>query len=105
MPQMPVTISTALMCPHGGTVTLASSNARISARGELLLLASDICPIAACVNQPPCDQVLWTQNPRVIAGGQPTVWFGQAPPGTCLAAGVPQGPVTVIPVPKSVSEV
>lgn len=107
MPRAPILLTTLLMCPHGGMVKVATSaNARVRLYGAPLLLASDFssAQIAGCANQPPCVQVLWLGNPKVLICGEKSAW---APPaGVCMGAG-PQGMVQVIQVlePMPVSSV
>jgi hypothetical protein len=55
--------SSILMCPHGGTVSAISSNARTKAAGDFILRSSDTFLIAGCpfnlVVPHPCVQVQW----------------------------------------------
>jgi len=63
------------MCPHGGTVTIASSNTRAKA-GDFLARSSDTFTIAGCpftlpgVGSHPCVRVQWVKSAlRCQAGG------------------------------------
>ena len=65
MPNL-LTVSSSLMCPHGGTVSAISSNARASAAGDFILRASDTftiagCPINIAGGPHPCVTVQWVQ--------------------------------------------
>jgi hypothetical protein len=94
--------SASLQCPHGGKVTIVSSNTRAKADGQTLALASDTFTIAGCgFTQPgpkpsPCVRVQWTvPDTRVKVGGMPTL--SKSSIGLCISAeSVPQGPVTIV---------
>lgn len=98
-------VASSLQCPHGGTVTIASSNARTSAAGSPLALATDAFTIAGCPFQipvgtgsvpSPCVRVQWIlPDVRDRTGAGPGLTQGSA--GLCLAATqVPQGAVVVV---------
>jgi hypothetical protein len=58
--------SSVLMCPHGGTVSVVTSNARVKAGGDYLVRSSDTFLIAGCpfilgLVPHPCVQVQWVQ--------------------------------------------
>lgn len=99
-----LTTASALQCPHGGSVTIASTNTKVSA-GAPLALASDTFTIAGCPFQipvgtgtvpHPCVKVQWVKtNAKATVGGTPTL--SQDSQGLCLAADqVPQGPVSIV---------
>lgn len=59
--------SSLLMCPHGGTVNIITSNTRAQAAGDFVLRASDTfiiagCPFVVGVAPHPCVQVQWVQS-------------------------------------------
>lgn len=62
-----LTTSSVMMCPHGGTINVSTSNTRAKAGGDFLLRASDTSTIAGCpfvipgVGPHPCVQVQWVQ--------------------------------------------
>lgn len=61
-----VTTASVLMCPHGGQVTIVSSNARTKAAGSFVARASDSFTIAGCpfvigVVPHPCVLIHWAQ--------------------------------------------
>ena len=98
-----LTTASTLQCPHGGSVTIASTNTKVSA-GAPLALATDTFTIAGCPFQipvgtgtvpHPCVQVKWTKtNMTVKVNGQATL--SQDSIGLCLAADqAPQGPVSI----------
>ena len=56
--------SSVLLCPHGGTVSVVTSNTRVSAGGDLAVRASDTFLIAGCpfilgLVPHPCVEVQW----------------------------------------------
>lgn len=99
-----LTTASSLQCPHGGTVTIASTNTSAQATAALAL-AGDTFTIAGCPFQipigagtvpHPCVRVQWIKpNLRTTVNGAPTL--AQDSVGLCLAADqVPQGPVSVV---------
>jgi uncharacterized Zn-binding protein involved in type VI secretion len=59
--------ATTMMCPHGGTVSVVTSNTKTKAGGSYVLRSSDTFTIAGCplnvASQPhPCVQVRWVQT-------------------------------------------
>lgn len=99
-----LTISSSLQCPHGGTVSIVSTNTNAKAT-DALVLASDTFTIAGCPFQipigtgtvpHPCVKVQWTKtNLMTTVNGTPTL--AQDSVGLCLAADqVPQGPVSIV---------
>lgn len=101
MPNL-LTIASTLMCPHGGTVQITSSNTRVKAGGDFLARSSDTFIIAGCpftLPGPvpsPCVQVQWVQT------AQESQTMGdfnltEASVGLCLAATqAPQGTVLIV---------
>jgi hypothetical protein len=100
MPGQSLTVASTLMCPHGGTALIVTTNSRASA-GALLATASDSVTIAGCPftlpgpAPSPCVTVQWVvPEMRVKIGGAPGLDTSSV--GLCLsAAGAPQGPVIV----------
>jgi len=87
------------MCPHGGTVSAASSNSKAKA-GDFLLRPSDTFTIAGCAlnisGAPhPCVRVQWVVNAlRSKAAGDFTLTTDSV--GLCLAGDqAPQGTVLI----------
>lgn len=99
-----VTLTSTLMCPHGGKVQIISNNTRGRADGAFLATVADTfivngCPfqIPAVVPIPsPCVTVRWlVPATRVKVNGSPTL--SRSSVGLCLsAAQVPQGPVMIV---------
>ena len=99
-----LTTASSLQCPHGGMVTIASTNTSVQATAALAL-SSDTFSIAGCPFQipvgsgtvpHPCVSVQWTKpNVQTTVNGTPTL--AQDSVGLCLAADqAPQGPVSVV---------
>jgi hypothetical protein len=95
-----LTVNDVMMCPHGGSVSLASSQAAVKARRGQVLRASDTFAIVGCafnigVSPHPCTTVSW-QNPAqsVKAGGEAVLTSASV--GICKAADqAPQGTVLI----------
>ena len=95
-----LTTAARLSCPHGGTVTILSSNVRADA-GAAIARASDTFTVAGCAftlpgpKPSPCVRVQWlVPDARVQAAGAPTLSRDSI--GLCLSAdSIPQGMVTV----------
>ena len=92
--------SSLLMCPHGGTVTAATSNTQAKAGGDFLLRSSDTftikgCPLNVSGAPHPCMQVQWMESDlRSKAAGDFTL--SQDSVGMCVAADqAPQGTVLI----------
>lgn len=107
-----LTTSATLQCPHGGTVSIISSNARVKAGGVPLALATDTFTIAGCPFQipvgvgtvpSPCVRVQWlVTNLKSQVNAMPTL--STASSGLCLAATqIPQGPVVIMQTQTQVS--
>ncbi|MDT7543562.1 MAG: hypothetical protein QOE33_3466 [Acidobacteriota bacterium] len=91
--------SSVMMCPHGGTVSIVSSNTRVQA-GAYVVRPSDTFMIAGCplnvAGAPhPCVRVQWVVAAmRSKAAGDATLT--NASVGLCLAAdGAAQGTVLI----------
>lgn len=106
-----LTTTSSLRCPHGGTVSITSSNRRVTS-GTPLALATDTFTIAGCPFQipvgvgtvpHPCVRVHWIKvDAKTQVGGVPTV--SQDSAGICLAADqAPQGPVSIVSTPAQAS--
>jgi len=58
--------SSIMLCPHGGTVSVISSNTKTKAGGDFALRSSDTFMIAGCSFTPssphPCIRVQWVQT-------------------------------------------
>jgi hypothetical protein len=59
-----LTASSVLMCPHGGTVQIVSTDTRVKAGGDFVLRSSDTfvvvgCPLTLGTVYHPCATVNW----------------------------------------------
>jgi hypothetical protein len=95
-----LTTADVMMCPHGGTVTLASSQSKVSAGGATVLRPGDTFTVAGCAfstpgGPHPCVVVEW-QNPSQRASVVSQKVLTTASIGLCKAADqAPQGTVLI----------
>jgi hypothetical protein len=88
------------VCPHGGTVTVVTTDVRVLAGDLPVALAGDQYLVAGCplagTGTPPCVKVQWLVPAlRTFVDGQPAVLNTST--GLCLsAAGAPTGPPLVL---------
>lgn len=102
MPGFLVHVGASAICPHGGQVSVVSTNVRVKAGGQPVATLADTYPIAGCAftvpgpKPQPCVKVQWlTPAARVLIGGQPAIL--QASNGLCLSAEqIPGGPPNVV---------
>lgn len=94
-----VEVRSSLMCPHGGSIRISSTNTRVTAT-NFLALQSDVFTVTGClfvagIIPSPCVLVQWAcPDARVTVNGTPTL--SQSSVGLCLNAfGLPQGPAVV----------
>jgi hypothetical protein len=100
MPQL-LTKASTLLCPHGGTVSVTTSNTRTSADGARIVRASDTFTIAGCPftvpsGSHPCVKVQWVQTAQAsrVLGDQTLT---DVSVGLCKAADeAVQGTVQII---------
>jgi hypothetical protein len=91
-----LTVNDVIMCPHGGTVTLSSSQSRASAGGGLILRPGDTFTVTGCAltipsGPHPCVVVEW-QNPSAKAKAGGTGVLTTSSIGICKAGDqAPQG--------------
>jgi hypothetical protein len=90
-----------ILCPHGGTATVVSTDTQASINGPMVLLQTDAMIIAGCVFNvlgvpSPCVTIQWVVAAlQVTVNGIPVL--NESSVGLCLnALGVPQGPAIVI---------
>jgi hypothetical protein len=94
-----VTAASVAMCPHGGPVSIISSDARVLASGAPVATIADQFMVAGCaftIPPPlPCLMIQWLMGAtRVLVNGIPPVL--QTSTGLCIsAAGSPNGPPVV----------
>jgi uncharacterized Zn-binding protein involved in type VI secretion len=92
------------MCPHGGQVSVVSTNTRVKVMGQPVAVIGDTYTIAGCPFQipgtppkpQPCIKVQWiVPAMRVKVMGKQVLL--KASTGLCLSAEqIPQGPPNVI---------
>lgn len=95
------TLASVMTCPHGGSVSVVSSNTRVLVGGQPALTFADFGAIAGCAftlpggAPSPCVTTQWlTPSARVLINGQPALL--QTTQALCKAATqAPQGPAIV----------
>jgi hypothetical protein len=103
MPGQVLHLGAAVVCPHGGHVSVVAPNTRTRVNGNPTLQISDLCLVTGCPATPrPCYQVTWSAPAtRVLVSGQPVLTSASV--GQCLSAdGVPQGRAMVASVQQRV---
>ena len=101
MPGPLLTTQSQIQCPHGGMVTLVTSNVAVTAGGGQVLLESDVHPVAGCPftigpKPSPCVRVEWTAGAArsTVGGVKPLV---QSSIGLCYSPeSAPQGVALVV---------
>lgn len=102
MPGFLFHVGASAMCPHGGQVSVVSSNTRVVVNGTPVATLGDQFMVAGCAfsvpgpKPQPCIKVQWlVAATRVLVNGQPAIL--QTSVGLCQSAEqIPQGPPTVI---------
>lgn len=96
-----LTTGDVMMCPHGGTVSLSSSQSKVTAGGAAALRASDTFSVAGCAftlpsgNPHPCMTVEW-QSPSQTTSAASDKVLTTASVGMCKAGDqAPQGTVLI----------
>lgn len=94
-----LTVSSVIMCPHGGTVSVISTNTRAQAVGGYILRPSDVFTVAGCglssSGGPFCATVQWiVAGLRGKAAGD-RVLTTDSVGLCCSAAGTPLGSAVV----------
>ena len=93
------------ICPHGGQISVVSTNTRVKATGQYVAVMGDTYTVAGCPFQvpagpatkpQPCVKVQWiVPAMRVKVMGKQVLLKGSS--GICLSAEqIPQGPPNVI---------
>ena len=82
--------STQMMCPHGGSVTIATTNTQAKGGGDFLVRSSDTFTIAGCTLNVagvlhPCVQVQWVQ-PDTASKAAGDFTLSESSVGLCAAA-------------------
>src|SRR5690348_11461371 len=100
MPGLLVHVGAPGICPHGGQISVISSNTRVFVQGAQVATLADNYPIAGCLFQiptpvgpkpQPCVRVQWlVPATRVFVNGAPAIL--QISTGLCLSVEqIPQG--------------
>jgi hypothetical protein len=90
------------ICPHGGQVSIASTNTRVFVGRQLVATQSDTFTVSGCTftvppgKPQPCVMVKWlVAASRIMVGGKPAVLQNSI--GLCQSAEqIPQGPPNVV---------
>ena len=78
-------VGAAAMCPHGGQVSVVSTNSRVLAGGQPVATLNDTYLIAGCAftvgtKPQPCVKIQWlTPATRVRVSQQPVIAIGKPP--------------------------
>lgn len=100
MPGFLLHVGAVAMCPHGGQMSIISSNTRVLVGGQPVATLADTYMIAGCaftIPPPqPCVMVKWlSQATRVLVSGTPVILQNSV--GLCQSAGqIPAGPPNVV---------
>ncbi len=94
-----LTVDSVMMCPHGGTVQVITSNSQVQAGGGYMLRASDTFTIVGCpftLPPPhPCVSVQWVQ-PAAHSQVAGDFTLTEESVGLCVAGDqAPQGTVLI----------
>ena len=88
-------VQSSVQCPHGGTVQLITTNARVKADGAFVLVVGDTAVVAGCaftigVKPSPCVLVQWIVGAGLAKAG--TAVLNESAIGLCQSPeGAPQG--------------
>jgi hypothetical protein len=102
MPGHFLTTASTIMCPHGGSAILQTSNTVVKAEGAPVLLETDIHPVAGCPftlpgpKPSPCVRIEWSAGTtKVKVGGTPALVRSSV--GRCISPeGAPQGVAVIV---------
>ena len=101
-------IQSVVQCPHGGTVQLVTTNARVKAGGDFALIVGDTSVVAGCSfmigpKPSPCVLVQWVSGAGRVVAGTPVL--NQQAIGICQSPeGAPQGIAMISNTQSKVSE-
>jgi hypothetical protein len=90
-----------IQCPHGGTVTVVTTNTKVKVGGNFAILKSDVMTVAGCAftlpgpKPSPCLTVEWSAEAQKVKVDGTAVLL-QTSVGLCKSPdGAPQGPALV----------
>jgi uncharacterized Zn-binding protein involved in type VI secretion len=101
MPGPLVHVGASAICPHGGQVTIISTNARVLVSGQPVATIADTFLVVGCAfavgpKPQPCVKVQWlVPAARVLVNGQPAILQTSTGLGQS-AEQIPQGPAIVV---------
>jgi hypothetical protein len=108
MPGRVMTTGSQIKCPHGGSATLTTANAKAAAASGKALLASDVHTVAGCAftigpKASPCIRIQWSAGAvKLKVGGTPVLLESSV--GTCYSPeSAPQGVALVVQAEAKVS--
>lgn len=90
MPGPLLTSGSTVLCPHGGQATLITSNSKVLADGQPVLLENDIHPVVGCpliiiLKPSPCIRIEWTAGTtKMSVDGTPALVMTSV--GKCINA-------------------
>ena len=105
MASKPLTVNSILLCPHGGSVQISTSNTKVKLNGAYIALATDQFSISGCPFQipigvgtkpSPCLTVQWVvvDLKNKVVGSQ---ILNEESVGLCLSPEqAPQGTVNIV---------
>lgn len=101
MPGFLVHVGATAICPHGGQVSVVSTNSRVLVSSQQVATTGDTYLIAGCAfnisgSPHPCVKVQWlVPASRVLVNGQAVIL--QTSTGICQSADqTPQGPPNIV---------
>jgi hypothetical protein len=102
MPGRVLTVSSAIMCPHGGQARpLTTTNARAIGPDGPILLESDVHPVVGCpftvgTKYSPCVRIEWSAGTSAVTSGG-TSLLVETSTGRCIGIeGTTQGIAIVV---------
>lgn len=102
MPGLLFHVGASSICPHGGTISVISTNSKVLVSGQPVATMGDTFMVAGCAftipgpKPQPCVKVQWlVPASRVMIGGQPAIL--QTSTGICQSGEqIPQGAPIVV---------
>lgn len=86
MPGFLYHVNATAICPHGGQVSVVSTNTRVMVSGQPVATMGDTHPISGCPLENRCVKVQWTvPASRLFVCGQPVILTTST--GVCISGG------------------